>query len=265
MNLAKNEQGIAHIAVLAVVVAALIGVSGYYVSTKQPKSSSVKNSTSLVSSRSTLAAPLPADLLSTDKVKELALAQKPGTTVLGVQLESEDGVLVYKVKLSDGSTLSFNAQTGAAVTAADDTELDGAATLPANQTATIDFAKARALALAAHPGTVQKIELENEEGSLVFSVRFTDGARVAINAVDGSVVRNQSSKDSPSTSSKQSDDSSNSSSNSDNSGSGSHDSGSNTNSSTTPTTQTETHNSAVVDDSSHGGNSSGKSGSGSSH
>ena len=49
---------------------------------------------------------------------------------------------------------------------------------------------ARAKAQAERPGkTITKIELESEEGVIVYSVRFSDGGRVDVSAVDGTIKR----------------------------------------------------------------------------
>jgi uncharacterized membrane protein YkoI len=268
MPLKNNQQGIAHLmAVLAVVVVAAIGGTGYYVAKHQK--SNVKNSETVATEKTSLASPLPASLLAVDKVKELATTQKPNSSIQGVQLENEEGVLVYKVKLADGTVLAFNATTGALLTNTVKGEFEGITNIPTDMKATIDFAKARSIALAQQPkGTVQKIELELEEGTLVYSVRFTDGGRVDVNATDGTVLKTKTgnktdakSSSNGSSSSTEIHKSSTSGGNkpSSSSSSGSHDS-TETKTSTTP--ETEIHNS-TTDDSSHGGSSvSGNSGSG---
>jgi uncharacterized membrane protein YkoI len=190
MSLSKNEQGIAHvIALVFALVLVAVGSTGYYVMKHQ--NSKTKNSEAVaLSASTTLAAPLPTTLLPVDKVKELVVAQKQSSTILGVELENENGVLLYKVKLADGTSLSFNAQSGALVANAVKSEIDGQTTLPSDTKATINFVKARSIAMNQMPkATVQKIELELEDGILIYSVRFTDGSRVDVNATDGSVIK----------------------------------------------------------------------------
>lgn len=54
----------------------------------------------------------------------------------------------------------------------------------------ISSEQAQAIAQQLHPDvTIVKVELETEDGIQVFSIRFSDGSRVDINAADGSVVR----------------------------------------------------------------------------
>ena len=243
MVITKNESGIVHLALIVAVVVGVVGGTGYMVYKAQGQSSA-KNDAAVVPA-STLAATIPADVLSADKVRALATAQQPNTAIVGVQLENEHGTLLYKVKLADGKVLTFNAKTGAVVTNTAATELEGTANLPASTTTGITFAKAREIALAQKTGTVQKIELETEEGVLVYSVRFTDGARVDVSAADGTVVATRTASGT-STTVKKSDDNSNASSGSDDSANG---------------TETETeHSTNATDDSSHGGSSNSGSG-----
>lgn len=43
--------------------------------------------------------------------------------------------------------------------------------------------------------TIEKVETENEDGVLVYSVRFTDSSRVDVSSSDGSVVRTEQEED----------------------------------------------------------------------
>lgn len=189
MSLQDNQQGLVHLFVVAAVLVAGIGATGYYVMKSQ--NSNIKSSeTAAPSATSTLSAPLPTTLLSLDKVKDLATAQKSGLTIVGVELENENGVLTYKVKLTDGTAVNFNAQTGAVVTSSSKPEIEGQTSSLVNTSAKIDFAKARSIALAQTPKiAVRKIQLKLENGLLVYSVRFVDGSRIDVSAVDGSIVR----------------------------------------------------------------------------
>jgi len=190
MKIQKNEQGIGHLIVLAVVVVVFVGGAGYYVYNHNLHKTKPKNSEATESADTTLAAPLPTDLLTLDKAKALAQAQKPNTAVLGVELENENGVLVFKVKLAGGTTLAFNARTGAVVNGAESSEVEGQTDLPADIKATITVSKAIEIALAQKSsGTVKNVELELEDGVLTYSVRFTDGGRVEINATTGAVIK----------------------------------------------------------------------------
>lgn len=136
---------------------------------------------------------LPLDLtgvLPLDQIRTKALELAPASaTITGIELEQEDGNLFYKVKFSDGSFRLFNAKTGEAVTSTDQ-ELETDATVPADFVAGFSLQAAREKAQSERPGeTIVKIELESEDGIIVYSVRFSDGGRVDISATDGTVVR----------------------------------------------------------------------------
>ena len=159
---------------------------------------------------------LPADLatvLSVDDIRAIALAEVPGSTITGVELEREEGVLVYKVKFNDGSYKLYDANTGELVNKA---QLEVDESVPAGFVATISMQDARTIAQDKQPGkTIVKIELEVEDGVVVYSVRFSDGSRVDVSATDGSVVRVKTGDESSSTSNDDSDDDNSGSSNDD--------------------------------------------------
>lgn len=227
-NIKNTQTGFALLHFLPVILAvAVVGFAGFQVYDNQQKPKVVNSEADVKTS--TLLSPLPPNLLSVDKVKELALSQKPTLSIVGVELENEDGTLVYKVKLSDGTKLAFNALTGTVYTKDVENEIDGTAALPADLSTLIGFAKAREIALARMPNaTVHKIELESEEGKLVYSVRFTDESRVDVNATDGVVVRTKPAKKTETKPHSKTDDSSSSESNdSENDSSSGDDSGSN--------------------------------------
>lgn len=231
----KNEVGFAHVALVAIIVIVFITGVGIYVF----KSDNSKNiNREATETESNLVSPLPEDLLTVNKIKELATVEAPNIELTSVELENEDGVYVYKVKLANGTTLYFNAQTGEKVTHDDEEDEPEDGTIPTGFEAAISFDKAREIALTQKPnGVIRKIELEVEEGKVVYSVRFTDDARIDIDATSGAIVRSRPAKteDEADTS---------------NSGSGSNTSGS-------------TNDDSDDDDTSNGGSGSSNSGSGS--
>ncbi len=200
----RNQAGIAHLIPLIAVVFILVAVAGVYVVKNQPDKPLTSQST--IESPS-LNQPIPADLLPVSKVRELTAVEKPDAVVSSVELDNEDGIFVYKVKLADGSVLRFNAKTGAISNKTDKVESENKATLPVGSQPSVNFDKAREVALARNPGgTIAKIELESEEGLLVYSVRFVDDARVDVSAANGSVVRFKPGSASPASSGGGSDD-----------------------------------------------------------
>lgn len=175
------------------------------------------------------------DVLSINDIRTKAAALAPtGVSITQVELEQEHGGLFYKVKFSDGTFRLFNARTGEAVNSTSGgIETNG--TVPADFNPSITLQQAREIAQNQRPDkTITKIELESEEGAVVYSVRFSDGGRVDVNATNGSVSRvegssssSSSQSSSSSSQSPSSDDSSNHDLDDDNSGSsGSSNSGS---------------------------------------
>lgn len=189
------EQGFAHVALLcAVLVVGLIGFIGFRVYNAQ-------NPTETLSRNSQVAESIPPvnldGVLSVSEVTQLA-TRPEGVNVTGLQLQTEDGLLVYELELSNGTTLRFNAMTGEALKLADNSSKpddaneieEEAAALPANFSVNISLEKARQIAQEKFPDSkISKIKLDVEEGIVVLSVRFADKARVDINAADGTVVR----------------------------------------------------------------------------
>lgn len=183
-----DNLGFAHGLVLPIIITivAIVGAS-YYVYTKNntPQTNSRE-----ITAETTLKEPLPDSLVTVDKVKNLAGDKKPSYAIISITLKNEDGVLLYVVKLSDGTHLFFNARTGALTSGTvEDEEETSTGTLPVNLTVSIGFDQARELAVSQKPGaTVQKIELETEDGVVVYNVRFTDKSRVIINSASGKII-----------------------------------------------------------------------------
>lgn len=188
----KSEVGSAHVIIIVVIVVAIVGVLGVTFYTTLTKQSTVANSTD-----TTALAPiddtLPSDLLPIDQVSDIALESSTDTSLNAVNLTIEDGIYVYEIHLSNGKTLYINAQTGKIITkeatVKDESETD-TSEKPVKVAPSISFEDARKKAISLHSSSqVTKINLETEDGKLVFSVRFADKFRVDIDAVSGEVVR----------------------------------------------------------------------------
>lgn len=127
-------------------------------------------------------------LVPIDQIRQTAQNDVPEGTILGIELEQEDEGLLYKVKFSDGTVRFYDARTGLVISKSD--EKDENEDVPADFNANLTLQEARDIAQNQRPGKIiSKIELESENGIIVFSVRFTDGGRVDVNAENGSVVR----------------------------------------------------------------------------
>lgn len=183
-----NNRGFSAVeGVIIVVIASFVGGVGYYVYQKQgPKNS--ETSQTAIEQATTLPDNLE-NILPIEKVEELVKQSDESATIKGVELEMEDGVLVYVVKLSNGSKLAFNAQTGDKVAVSDDNDDPEEHSFPTSLTTKVTLAKAVAIAQAERPGVgIKKVEIEVEDGVLVYSVRFVDKGRVDIDANNGSII-----------------------------------------------------------------------------
>lgn len=178
------------------------------------------------------------DLLNFEKIRAIASSDVSNGNITSIELEKEDSGMIYKVRFSNGDVRFYDAKTGASMP---ETENNNNS-VPSNLDTAITSTEARAIAVGQRPGkAVTKIELETENGIVVYSVRFSDGGRVDVNSTNGEVVRvraastsgsgtSDDSSSGGSTSDSNSDDSSNDledgGDDSDNSGSGSSGSGS---------------------------------------
>ncbi|MCA9347058.1 PepSY domain-containing protein [Candidatus Saccharibacteria bacterium] len=134
---------------------------------------------------------LPSDLSAVkpiDEIRTLAsTGLADGVTVVGVELDNEDGTLLYKVKFSDGTVKFYDANSGELVTKPVENETSE---IPSNFTATISVDQARTIAQDQEPGkTIVKIEFEMEDGKAVYMVIFSDKTRLLISADDGSIIQ----------------------------------------------------------------------------
>lgn len=139
---------------------------------------------------------IPAGLLTLQDVESIVTTTKAdeARTISAIELGNEDGSLVYKVRLSDGSIRYINALTGTEALHyshdVTDTEDSDDSTLPAGFVPGIGFAAARDTALANYStGEINRIKLETEDGRAVYSVRFTDKHRVDVDAQSGTIVK----------------------------------------------------------------------------
>lgn len=187
-----KTDGFALVTVLLVVLMVTVGGAGYYVYNRQNNSNDSLTNLSADEANS-IAEALPDDISG---VVEFSTIQSKITdkTIAQIELQTEDGSLVFKVTFTDGTATYFDALTGlAADKDVDTSEAEDTEALPASFVPGVTFAQARATAMTEMPGkSIIKIELELEEGSVVYSVRFSDNSRVDVNAVTGAVV---SSKD----------------------------------------------------------------------
>jgi len=131
-------------------------------------------------------------LLSIDAIKVIALKDaSAGTTLDGIQLETEDSIVLYKVRYSDGSFKLYNAKSGTLIIKTTDNPSapEKSESVPVGFVAGITIDQARVIAQGKFADkTITKIELETENSIVVYSVRFVDGSRVDVNANDGAII-----------------------------------------------------------------------------
>jgi prepilin-type N-terminal cleavage/methylation domain-containing protein len=185
----KSQNGFTVVEILIVVaVIGLVGFLGWRFLDSQQQNN---KPTSQLNSQAVLPESL-AGIKSIDEIIALATTEIAERQVLAVELEQEDEALVYSMKLSDGTMLIFDARTGDKVQlkSTDSVETDDDMPLPAGFKPAITFDVAIQTAKAERPGkVVQKVELEQEDGIVVYSVRFSDDGRVDVDATTGSVLR----------------------------------------------------------------------------
>lgn len=142
---------------------------------------------SLISSNTQLPSNLDG-VKTVEEIKAIASADSQGKSISSVELENEEGTLVYKVKYSDGTYRLYDAKTGQAFVKIGEIEKDS--NVPANFVAGVTLQQARDIAASKRPGqAIYKIELEVENGVVIYSVKFADGGKVYVNASNGTVVK----------------------------------------------------------------------------
>ncbi len=182
-----NAKGFTAVeSVIVVLVLAALGGVGYYVVGKQDTKSSVTTESS-----TPLATTIPNDLgsvLALDKIEEIAKKDDSTLTTKGIELKTEDGVLVYVVHLSNGKQITYNATSGEQIAISDDDSKDDDS-LPGNLTAKVSLSSAVEIAKKEHPGVaIKEIEVETEDGTLVYRVKFVDEGLVEVDANNGSIM-----------------------------------------------------------------------------
>ena len=154
-----------------------------------------------------------ANLVKQAKITEaesraIALQKVPGA-VTDVELEDEDGTIVYgvEVQAKDGSKqdVKVDAQTGKIVKVDngdeeengqeenDQEENDKQEQAKLAELAKITEAESKAIALQKVPGTVTEVELEDEDGTIIYGVevQVKDGSKqdVKVDAQTGKIVK----------------------------------------------------------------------------
>jgi uncharacterized membrane protein YkoI len=135
---------------------------------------------------------LPADLeeaLDFAAVQTIAQEQS-SSELVSYELEYEDGRLVYKLYFADGVSIRIDALSGQVLGQGTDDNEDTGGAIPVGFVPGITVARAVEIARGQFPDVeVEKVELELEDGGVVYSVRFVNDERVDVSAVDGDILR----------------------------------------------------------------------------
>lgn len=192
-SLRKNQEGaVGPIEILLMLVA--VGIIGFTMWRITSTDDNNQQASQEIGETTEAAEAIPTNIETLKTISEIQTAVETDagdTTVAGIELEFEDGVLVYVVHLSDGTVLAYDATTGIAVVIEDDDddEFEDGDQLPANFSPSISLGEALEIARGQRPGIdIEKVEIELEHGEIVYSVRFVDDGRVDINTEDGSIV-----------------------------------------------------------------------------
>ena len=145
--------------------------------------------------------------ISYEQAKEIALAKVGGGTVKEIDLDYEHGVLVYEVEVKYNDVeydVDVNAATGEVVKFRSDHSTDNTSTQKpststpsqsqsGSSTAQISYEKAKEIAIAkVGGGTVKEIDLDRENGRLVYEVEVKYNEQeyeIDIDAATGEIVK----------------------------------------------------------------------------
>lgn len=189
----KNEKGFSAVEILIIIIViGFIGFAGYYAANRNENETQL----SIDSSETVeLKDELPSDLSNIKSISEIqtqAQEENSDKSIVGVELETDDGKTVYVIHFNDGSVVVYDAFTGAMVEINDDNddEIEDDELIPAGFVAGVSIQDAINTAKQNRPNsTLEKVELELEDGVVVYSVRFTDESRVDIDAISGEIRR----------------------------------------------------------------------------
>ncbi len=192
-SISRDDQGVAHLMLLFLVIAVVVVGSGYVVM-KHQNSKPLNSETSTSDTSSTSSEePLSDDLsgiLSTDKIKQLASEHEDGKNVSQIGLVKTSNGLVFHVEMEDESTVDLDAHTGDIEDSENVHDNNEGNKIPVNFSPSISFAQAVQTAQSKIPkGTVMRVDLESKDGVVLFNVRFSTGAKVYVNATSGAVIK----------------------------------------------------------------------------
>lgn len=124
--------------------------------------------------------------ITLDQAKQTAEAAHEGTAI-GIDLDDEDGSLAYEVEFVDADVFVDAINGEILKTEAEDDQADREKPLQYQSLATVTLDQAKQTAEAAQSDTAISIDLDEEDGSLVYEVEFVD-ADVFVDAGNNEIL-----------------------------------------------------------------------------
>lgn len=126
--------------------------------------------------------------VSIDQAIQTVLAASPDTIATKAELESENGLLVYEVDLNNDREVTVNANSGQIIGSKQDDDDDDDALRPQDQPK-LSINQAIQKVVAANPGNaLTLVDLERENGVLVYEVKLNNDREVTVNANSGQTI-----------------------------------------------------------------------------
>jgi uncharacterized membrane protein YkoI len=199
---------------LGVLVGSVAGSVGVFAQTPSGSATSPAQAAATPTPGSTQSAPTSPDKgnsgsssitakITQQQAEQAALAASPGNTIDHTSLQNQNGTPVYDVDFTNGGGVLVNGDTGAVITveaAGQDQgghggrggHKGGADQAALAAQAKVTQQQAEQAALTASPGnTVDHSILQDQNGTIVWDVDFTNGGGVLVNAQTGAIVKTE--------------------------------------------------------------------------
>lgn len=184
-KISKQQGFIGHTeTLLVIIVLAVVGFGAWRITSKNNNESfASKNSSEAIEDLQGINI---GDIKSIESIQSKAVSESD-SSVIGVELDYDNGALIYIVHLENGKILAYNASNGDSVTlAANDHKNDN---LTSESSTNISITKAIELAKTQNPNKkISKVKLVNENGITAYKIIFTDQSDAIINASNGTML-----------------------------------------------------------------------------
>lgn len=137
--------------------------------------------------------------ITLEEAKDAALKEAGNGTVIGYQLDADNGKLNYEITITDGNAVKeyrIDGDSGKVLKVeAEDSESDDNDKMLVSANPEIDLAKAESLVKEKYPkGTIKVLKLDVENNALVYDVTVINGKQeveTKISATDGSFFKEE--------------------------------------------------------------------------